>query len=146
LPWVVTPVTVPLMAGLMQDSFTWGALNATLANSGVYFQSGVLIDTGLDVYSHLQLTIVWIPMVLASTASAILAYSRARAYSFSARRLWLWTGLSFALGPTGFVLMLSLIEWPACERCPSCGRRRVMTREQCEHCGTPFPAPPDVGV
>ena len=37
--------------------------------------------------------------------------------------------------------MQSLLERPAREPCAVCGKKRVVTRELCEHCGAPFGAP-----
>ena len=37
----------------------------------------------------------------------------------------------------------------SCKRrgfCPSCGGRRVVTREKCEHCGAAFAPPQKVGI
>jgi hypothetical protein len=76
--------------------------------------------------------------------AATLAYLRAGKYAFSGRRKWLWTCFCFALGPLSFLLMLSLLEWPALEKCLECGRKRVVTRERCAYCNSPFlPPPPD---
>jgi len=58
----------------------------------------------------------------------------------------LWTAIGFVLGPLGVLLMLSLIEWPVRETSPACGRKRVVTRERCEHCDAPFAAPPVDGT
>jgi predicted amidophosphoribosyltransferase len=54
--------------------------------------------------------------------------------------------IAFLLGPLGYLLMLVLIEWPARESCPACSRKRVVTRERCEHCGEPFAAQPKDGT
>ena len=49
-------------------------------------------------------------------------------------------------GVPGFIAFLSVNEWPARESCPSCGKRRVVTREKCEHCGAPFAPPQKAGI
>jgi len=49
--------------------------------------------------------------------------------------------LTVLLGPLAFFLMIAVVEWPAMERCPSCGHHRIVTNELCEHCRQPF-APP----
>jgi len=86
-------------------------------------------------------TFVWIVMILTSLASAGFIFLRTRRYAFAPRRAWLWTALGLAFGLLGVVLLLGLIEWPAREPCPACGRPRVVTRERCEHCGGTFAAP-----
>jgi hypothetical protein len=86
----------------------------------------------------------WFLPLLTSLVSMAVTFARGKTYAFAAGRLWLWTVLGFALGPLGVLLMLSLIEWPALEKCPACHRKRVVTRERCEHCNEPFaPAPKD---
>ena len=84
----------------------------------------------------------WILPMLASIACGALAFWRGRAYAFPTARLLLWTLLGFAAGATALALMFAMIEWPAREKCSSCGRQRVVTRERCEHCSEPFAPPP----
>jgi predicted amidophosphoribosyltransferase len=49
--------------------------------------------------------------------------------------------LGVALGLLGVFLFLSLVERPARDRCPSCGKPRVVNRNRCEHCGAEFTPP-----
>ncbi len=88
----------------------------------------------------------WLASIIGSIVSALLGFMIGRRYAFDSRRLWLWTALGFVLGPLGVLLMLSLIDWPAREPCPSCGRERVVTRERCEHCAGAFNRPPVDGT
>ena len=88
----------------------------------------------------------WLASIIGSIVSALLGFIIGRRYAFDASRLWLWTTLGFVLGPLGVLLMLSLIDWPAREPCPSCGRERVVTRERCEHCAAAFNQPPVDGT
>jgi len=88
-----------------------------------------------------QLLVSWLIPLLEGVLFAALAFVRGRRYAFHAARLSLWTAIGFALGPLGFALMLSLVEWPALENCPACGRSRLVTRESCEHCNKPFLSP-----
>lgn len=79
--------------------------------------------------------------VVFSALATLATWRRANRYAFkSSTRLW-WTISVFALGPLGYLLMRSLLDWPALEKCPSCGKLRVVDRELCEHCNSPF-APP----
>jgi uncharacterized OB-fold protein len=41
---------------------------------------------------------------------------------------------------------IAVQEWPARERCASCGKLRIVENERCEHCGSPFPAPKLTGT
>jgi hypothetical protein len=88
----------------------------------------------------------WIWQILLGIASAGFIFAQGRKYAFGSGRLLIWTVLGFAVGPLSVALMLSLIEWPPKEICPSCRRQRVVTREKCEHCGAPFPAPAPDGT
>jgi hypothetical protein len=91
--------------------------------------------------SRAALALSWIIPGLSSLVSALLAYRRGRKYAFPSSRLMLWSILSFAAGPVGYLSMLGILEWPALETCPSCGHKRIVTSERCEHCKEPF-APP----
>jgi hypothetical protein len=88
----------------------------------------------------------WALAILFSLMSAAAAVLHGRRYAFPAGRLIAWTVIALLLGPLGYLLMLALIEWPARESCPACNRKRVVTREYCEHCGEPFAAPPKDGT
>jgi len=62
-------------------------------------------------------------------------------FAFPGGRLGLWTAIGFTRGPFGFVGMLSVLEWPALEEVPACGRSSMVTRDSCEHCSKPFTPP-----
>jgi hypothetical protein len=83
----------------------------------------------------------WLLAIVASLGSALIALALARRSALERRRAQLWATFGFILGPLGVLLMLSLLDRPMRERCPACGRQRVVTRVQCEQCGAPF-APP----
>jgi hypothetical protein len=66
-----------------------------------------------------------------------------RRYSFEAAAQLGWGVFLLLFGLPGLLVLLSVQEWPARERCPNCGRLRVVRREECEHCGAVFsPAAP----
>jgi hypothetical protein len=88
-----------------------------------------------------QLLVSWLIPLLEGVLFAALAFARGRRYAFSSGRLRLWTATGFALGPLGYAVMLSLLEWPAFENCSECGRSRLVTRDNCEHCSKPFTSP-----
>jgi hypothetical protein len=93
-------------------------------------------DTGSGLFLGFSALIL-----LSAAACALVCFLLARRYAFSrARRLgWALCGLLF--GWVGLALMLTLQEWPALIRCPSCGRPRRVDRERCEHCGAAHASP-----
>lgn len=82
-------------------------------------------------------------MALLSAAAGYFV-ARRHALAPSRRLVWAVGGLTFAL--PGVLTMLSLRETPARVPCPSCGRRRIVTRDACEHCGATFAPPPSDGT
>jgi predicted amidophosphoribosyltransferase len=49
-------------------------------------------------------------------------------------------------GPAGLLLMLAVQEWPARITCPDCRKPRAVTRDTCEHCGSPHASPAPDGT
>jgi hypothetical protein len=145
VPWSVTPLTVPLTFALVQGGNWRNPFDATLSTSATFSNEAVYYEDSrvFESLSPSQLGVAWSLCVLASFLPAVLAYRWGRTSAFSARRLRLWTVLSFLLGPLALALMVTLIEFPRRETCPACRRLRVVTRDECEHCGEPFvpPAP-----
>jgi len=72
---------------------------------------------------------------------AWLAIRLARQYAFSRLSTWAWALFVLLTGLPGLLAFLGANEWPLRQRCHSCGKKRVVTREHCEHCGVPFPLP-----
>jgi hypothetical protein len=89
-------------------------------------------------------------LLLALLASALLCGWRvlkaANAYGHSRGERLAWALAGLLLGPTGLLTFFSLKARPAQRPCPSCARRRVVSRETCEHCGSPFGSPPRDGT
>jgi len=65
-------------------------------------------------------------------------------FEAGARRWWMLWGL--LLTPAGVVLMYCLPQLPPRVRCASCGQRRLVDRDNCEHCNAAFPDPPRDGT
>lgn len=78
--------------------------------------------------------------------AALLALLIGRRCAWSRAGRIVWAIAAFWLGLYGVLLVLALDAWPARERCPNCGRRRVVTRTACEHCGAGFAIPPPDGT
>ena len=77
---------------------------------------------------------------------ASVVFGIARRYAFSRRQTWWWAVGGFILGPAGLLTLLVLREWPARLPCATCGRKRLVDRQQCEHCGAAFPPPAPTGT
>jgi hypothetical protein len=88
----------------------------------------------------------WILPLLSGLICGLVTFLRMRSYAFPSRRTLTWTLITFAVGPLALLTMLALLEWPAREKCPACGRLRVVTFERCEHCAQPFAPPPADGT
>jgi hypothetical protein len=58
-----------------------------------------------------------------------------RRYAFSRTRRVGWALCGLLFGPIGLLLMIALLDWPARIPCSKCRKLRVITSEQCEHCG-----------
>jgi hypothetical protein len=80
-------------------------------------------------------------MVLASVGSALACFILPRGHAFSLVGRVGWGLGGLLLGPTGLLLMIALLEWPARVTCPTCRKLRVVTRDTCEHCGAAHAAP-----
>jgi hypothetical protein len=68
-------------------------------------------------------------------------YRLPRRYAFSRTRSTAWAVCGLLFGLTGFLLLITLLQWPARIACPNCRKLRVVTREQCEHCGAAHARP-----
>ena len=80
-------------------------------------------------------------MILSATACTIVSISQTRRYAFTTRQRRWWPVFVALTGPAGLLTMWSLLDWPARETCPNCGRKRVVGRDLCEHCEAPFARP-----
>jgi len=76
----------------------------------------------------------------------LVMYGLARRYGFTRRQTIGWAIAGVLLGPAGLVTMLVLRDWPARVACSSCGRKRLVDRERCEHCGATFTKPEPTGT
>lgn len=64
-----------------------------------------------------------------------------RRYAFSRTAQMTWTALGVLIGPPGVMALFAMHNLPALISCRSCGHRRIVTRESCEHCNAAFPMP-----
>ena len=108
-------------------------------------KNGESLDAMYAVEKQAARTGAVISLIL-SACAALLAHLRARRYAFKSSTRWAWTIGVLLLGPLGFPLMIALLDWPTREKCASCGKLRVVNRENCEHCQSAFSASPPDGT
>jgi hypothetical protein len=84
--------------------------------------------------------------VFIAIASGGFAWWLTRRHAFSRAAVIVWTCFGIATGFCGALALIAMRSWPARVGCPSCGQRRVVTREICEHCGAPITPPPSLGI
>jgi hypothetical protein len=80
--------------------------------------------------------------MLGTLAAAVLAFLLCRRCCLHPLERALWCASILALGALPLAPLIALRGGIVRERCHACGRWRLVTRERCEHCGAPFPAPP----
>jgi hypothetical protein len=80
-------------------------------------------------------------MLLACVISGLACFMLPRRYALSLTRCFGWAVCGLSFGLTGLLLLLTLRQWPARIACPNCRKLRVVTREQCEHCGAAHALP-----
>jgi hypothetical protein len=147
LPDIKNPQEAPaLYMGL------YGLLTPLL---GVIVYAGVLFARPAEFHSLLDMMnrggtptvmVFFVSMIVSAIVFGLLAHRLARNHAFSKRVRLGWTAAAVALGPSAFLTMLSLYEWPQREPCPACGKRRVVSRDLCEHCEAAFAPPPRDGT
>jgi hypothetical protein len=118
-------------------------LSLLLPFTAQYFIPGVGWDAGADgevVRAFATLSL------LSSAACALICFLLARRYAFSRIRCIGWALCGLLFGWVGWLLMLAVQEWPARVACPGCRKRRVVSRDGCEHCGAPHAAPAPDGT
>lgn len=76
-----------------------------------------------------------------SVLSLVVAIGIARRLSFSLTETFLASTFALIFGIVGCLVIVCSCDWPQRVACPSCQRRRVVTRENCEFCDQPFATP-----
>jgi hypothetical protein len=91
----------------------------------------------------------WAMCLICALVNLILiapVYLIARRCAWNKQATWRWALGVYLLGWPGLLMLLALRGWPMRVACPNCGRKRVVTREYCEHCGAAFPPPAHDGT
>jgi hypothetical protein len=85
-------------------------------------------------------------MLAWSAISMLAMWLVGRRYGLTKGWLAFWLFVALAGGPFALLLLWLTENRPARERCPACGKMRVVNRERCEHCDAPFTAPEPDGT
>jgi predicted RNA-binding Zn-ribbon protein involved in translation (DUF1610 family) len=78
--------------------------------------------------------------------AGMLGWLRMRRHAGNTFNRWWWTAMCGLCGVGGVLLLVCMRSAIVRMPCPNCGRKRLVAREQCEHCGAPFPPPVLTGV
>jgi hypothetical protein len=121
-------------------SAVWGPMNLLLTPEP--YQKGEFGE-GLRSFVHdlLHPNLFVTPMLVSGSLCAVGTWLLARRRGFERRPRRLWTAIGFLAGPAGILTLLVLRGQPSRVACPACGKPRVVTRNNCEHCGVAFTRP-----
>jgi hypothetical protein len=121
-------------AALVPPIITAALAGYTTARRGVHL--GPIVEhLAYPLHLGLPSAQFWTLSGASAAACALLAYLIGLRRGWSWRGRILWTVGVFALGLPGLLTLLAIDSWPAREPCPACGKKRVVDRETCEHCG-----------
>lgn len=59
---------------------------------------------------------------------------------------WGWAAIVFLFGLPGLLTFRLASDWPICQRCPSCQKRRPIETASCPACTASWPPPPQKGT
>ncbi|MCZ6651869.1 MAG: hypothetical protein O7D91_02445, partial [Planctomycetota bacterium] len=132
-PWYAQATSVLLPVGALVVLGGHALLSPWLGEFGYHHFFEMMTAQGVSVVTFCTLTL------LSGVFCAALTSYIARRYGFAKRRSMAWSIFSFFVGPVGILAFLALLDWPALEECSSCGKKRVVDREQCSHCNASYP-------
>jgi hypothetical protein len=132
---------------LSRAASTWSDTAAGLSVPLVFMVAAFVVmqvqpdnwPPGAEDASQMYVLIVLVGLV--AVACAGLTVVLGRRYVFSRRQRWGWGVFNFLVGPVAVLLLWSLRDWPARLPCSGCGKKRVVDRDRCEHCGEAFASP-----
>ena len=133
--WFEPATAVVMPVGVFTILATHALLSPWFDSSGASTFFTGLDDQGINLITYCVL------IFLSGVVCAVVTIMICGQFAFHRRRLYAWTIFVFLVGPWGLLLLWALLDWPARERCPACGRKRVVTDDQCQHCQAAFPAP-----
>ncbi|MCA9027325.1 MAG: hypothetical protein KDA86_19100 [Planctomycetaceae bacterium] len=108
-----------------------------------------ILPWGLDLsggLSNSRLRLYVLGLAINALLGAVICFWLSRRFGITGMPMMLWLVCGLLFGLVGGLMMACIHEWPARISCPKCNKRRLVTRENCEHCGAPHAAPPTDGT
>jgi hypothetical protein len=117
------------------------------AEIGLIYAATRMMGEPVDLSSDpTEVKRIALTMSLSGLLCAAAGYLLARRFARRPPLRLAWAASGFAFALPGVLTMLSVPQKPGTVPCPSCGKRRLVTRQTCEHCGAPFPPPAPDGT
>lgn len=142
---LVKTTDVPSIAGNEQKKFESALFAAMFPVALRPLVATWVVDDVLDVrlseIPGLFAGIMWATAIVC----AILTFLIARRTGLTWAKTIAWTLGNLLLGFAGVLTMLGIVEWPARERCATCGQNRFVGRPKCSACGASWEAEPADG-
>ena len=132
-PWYAQATSVLLPVGALVVMGGHALLSPWLGEFGQDHFFETMASQGVSVFTFCTV------VLLSGVFCAVLVSYIARRYGFAKRRSISWSVFGFFVGPVGILVFLALLDWPALEKCSSCGKKRAVDREQCSHCNASCP-------
>jgi hypothetical protein len=124
---------IVMPAAVFAFFFAFSAVLAAIRTSG--WQS-----IGVEIHDpNFGWILMWIAIGAAISALVVLALSRRYGWSNREKARWVIGGA--LLSWPGILMLLAMVPFPQRIDCPSCGKRRMVARTTCEHCGAAMPEP-----
>jgi len=128
--------TVPVPIAIAVNIFIGDPLNQQEQDAGATYVEALTASWGRWRGSLVAVSLLTI-------AAAVWCFWRHRRYAQPGA--WAWCVFVLLLGVPGLIGYLLHRRWPVRETCAACGRRAVVDREACQHCGAAFPQPQPQG-
>jgi hypothetical protein len=136
---IIRRVELPPLTGFPRHDSPWVEAGVKSAISPFLLVLGTVLT---EKYNYLA----FIMAAVMGIVSAAFTFWLSRRYAMGRSASLLWTIFNLFAGIPGVLTLLSVRQLPAHVVCPHCGKRRVVTRDLCEHCAAPFSMPTLEGI
>lgn len=136
---IIRRVELPPLTGFPRHDSPWVEAGVKSAIGPFLLVLGTVLT---EKYNYLA----FIMAAVMGIVSAAFTFWLSRRYALGRSASLLWTIFNLFAGIPGILTLLSVRQLPAHVVCPHCGKRRVVTRDLCEHCAAPFSMPTLEGI